>query len=167
MLDTISAQAAHPLRFLLEPHPARPGKMRFKQPPLKLSNRGRLIPDRSHHMLLGKSEDDLSQPRAGQDHDPEPWYVEAGHRTTNASGAPEFLGLQDAHENQLQGKFEAPKHGHIFDRTFVDVGGVPVEWRTALQWTREINPATGRPLLDPSAINGVHPGWDVANPPVP
>jgi hypothetical protein len=136
--------------------------MRFKQPPLKLSKRGRLIPDRNHETLIGRSEDDLSQPRAGQDHDPEPWYVEAGHGTTNASGAPEFLGLQDAHENQLQGKFE--KLRHIFDRTFVNVGGVPVEWRTALQWTREINPATGRPLLDPSAIEGVHPGDPVVRP---
>jgi len=165
MLKLISAQDNHPLRFLLEPDPAAPGKMRFKRPPLKLSNRGRLIPDRRHEILIGRSEDDLSQPRAGQDHDPEPWYVEAGHRTTNASGAPEFLGLQDAHDNQLQGKLE--RHGHIFERTFVDVGGVPVEWRTALQWTRDVDPVTGRPLLDPSSIGGVHPGEPVVRPPVP
>jgi RHS repeat-associated protein len=60
--------------------------------------------------------------------------VHAGHKITRHSGAPERLGLEDAWFNELA-NYKGEMQGAIFDRgRFLDIGGVPVDYRTARMW---------------------------------
>jgi hypothetical protein len=129
-LNTITSNDGHPLSFLVEQGPT--GRPQLKRPP-----------SGAHANLIGNETD------------PAPDYVQAGHRTTKASGAPEFLGVQDAHDNQREGIQE--KSGVIYDRSFVDIGDVPVEKRTALRWESEMDPATGQPKLAPGTTAASRP----------
>jgi hypothetical protein len=129
-LQTITSTPDHPLSFLVEDGPN--GVPQLKRPP-----------SRAHSNLIGNETD------------PAPDYVEAGHRTTRASGEPEFLGVQDAHDNQREGLEE--RRGVIYDRSFVDIGDVPVEKRTALRWEGETDPATGAPKLAPGTTAAARP----------
>jgi hypothetical protein len=61
--------------------------------------------------------------------------VQAGHLTSRFSGAAERFALEDAFFNQLSSCTGESK-GAIFFKTAVDVGGVPVEARTAEMWRR-------------------------------
>lgn len=149
MLNQIKADPNHPLRFLLETDAK--GKLRFKQPP-KNASRGELL---------------------GGENDPAPWYVQAGHGTSKHSGDDQYLGLQDAWDNQYQGAYQEgywvpgdpkdwklpvtdPDALPIVSRVFVEIGGVPVEKYTAQQWVQ-------LGLLDPEVLKNapVTAGWDV------
>jgi hypothetical protein len=76
--------------------------------------------------------------------------AQAGHATTRASGAAERFLLEDADFNQLTASSEAK--GVIFAKEGVDIGGVHVERRTALQYENMVDPSTSRPYLAPGTV---------------
>ncbi|AKJ32072.1 hypothetical protein AAW51_5381 [Caldimonas brevitalea] len=132
-LREIARDPAHLLRFLIEPKPSGKG-MRFLVPPT-----------REHHNLIGGD------------------YVESGHLTSNwslgsgATAAPEHLALQDAYSNQLDNVSIEQRHiGGFAERKAIDIGGVPVELRTARMWESE-----GK--LPAGTVAGAkpHTGWVV------
>jgi RHS repeat-associated protein len=94
----------HPLRFLLVQDN---GKFlrRFHKPPT-----------RRHEDLI--------------DH---PHVFEAGHLVSKHSGEPELLAVQAGWENQYD-NISGENKGVIIERAAIDVGGVPVELRTAEWW---------------------------------
>jgi RHS repeat-associated protein len=59
--------------------------------------------------------------------------VQAGHLTSRHSGALERFALEDAFFNQLS-NWKGEMQGAIFMKTAVNIGGVPVEARTAQLW---------------------------------
>lgn len=61
--------------------------------------------------------------------------VQAGHRISRHSGAPERFSLEDATFNQVS-NWRGETQGAIFVKEAVDIGGVPVERRTAEMWDR-------------------------------
>ena len=76
----------------------------------------------------------------GRKHGMEVPAVQVGHGDTLSklpSGAPERIYIEDADFNQYSNWFgETKSKGAIFKKTGVDIGGVPVERRTALMWER-------------------------------
>jgi RHS repeat-associated protein len=61
--------------------------------------------------------------------------VQAGHLTSRHSGAAERYGVEDAAFNQWSSN-KGETQGAVFQKSAVDVDGVPVEARTAQQWQR-------------------------------
>jgi hypothetical protein len=72
---------------------------------------------------------------------------------------PERFALQDAWSNQMDNK-SGEMHGVFFNRTAIDIDGVPVERRTAMQWEKE-------GLLAPGSVANAlpHTGWSPDNSP--
>ena len=62
--------------------------------------------------------------------------VQAGHLTSRHSGAPERFALEDPFYNQVS-NWKGETQGAIFNKPAVDIGGVPVERRTADEWRRQ------------------------------
>jgi RHS repeat-associated protein len=79
--------------------------------------------------------------------------VQAGHLTSLHSDAPEQLALEDSTFNQWSSN-RGESQGAIFIKTAVDIWGVPVEFRTALEWVRA-------GLLSPDVVFKAcfSPGW--------
>lgn len=148
--SVINSTPDHPLRFLLARDRNGNVKEEFRKSPSK------------------KHEDYI-----GNETDAEPLYVQAGHLTTKASGAHERLALQCSWLNQIDGVQESGAFAPgkrpvldpskpppepelvIFERSAIDIGGVPVEQRTATDWVRSGH-------LDPDVEKnaGPHAGWD-------
>jgi hypothetical protein len=61
--------------------------------------------------------------------------VQVGHQTAFASGAPEQFTLEDADLNQLSGQ-TIESRGAFSSKPGVEIGGVPVDLQSALQWER-------------------------------
>jgi RHS repeat-associated protein len=61
--------------------------------------------------------------------------VQAGHLTSRHSGEPERFAIEDAFFNQASSN-KGETQGAIFRKQAVEIGGVPVELRTALQYQR-------------------------------
>jgi len=59
--------------------------------------------------------------------------VQIGHLESYHSGAKERLCLEDADFNQVS-NWKGERHGAIFQKSCVLIGGVHVEYRTALMW---------------------------------
>jgi hypothetical protein len=59
--------------------------------------------------------------------------VQAGHLTSFHSGAPEALALEDSFFNQVS-NWKGERFGAVFEKAAVDIGGIPVEVRTAEMW---------------------------------
>ena len=59
--------------------------------------------------------------------------VQAGHLISRHSGEPEFFALEDSFFNQLS-NWKGETQGVIFGKGAVEIGGVPVELRTAYGW---------------------------------
>lgn len=129
----------HPLRFLLADRKRNPEI----DPKIKEFRRP---PSRRHDDLIGRSEDDISRPRTEQEIDHMPVYIQAGHLTSlsqlkaeAAAGltpGEERFALQDAWLNQYD-NIAGENAGVFMTRTAVDIGGIPVETRTAQMWERE------------------------------
>jgi hypothetical protein len=90
--------------------------------------------------------------------------VQAGHRVTKAyvkqSGEPEQLALQDAQYNQTAGQ-RGETQGAIFYNEAVEIGGIPVEKRTAEFYERQ--GAASHPGLPPGTVASAKPslGWQM------
>ena len=151
----------HPLRFLLADRKRNPEI----DPKIKELRRA---PSRRHEDLIGRSEDDMTRPRTGQDVDQMPVYVQAGHLTSlsqlkaeAAAGltpGQERFALQDAWLNQYD-NIAGENAGVFMTRTAVDIGGIPVETRTAQMWERE-------GYLPPNTVINApsHKGWTTSVP---
>jgi RHS repeat-associated protein len=61
--------------------------------------------------------------------------VQAGHMTSRHSGAPERFALEDSFFNQVS-NWRGETQGAIFRKPAVEIGGVPVDARTAEVWRR-------------------------------
>lgn len=59
--------------------------------------------------------------------------VQIGHLESLHSGAKERLCLEDADFNQIS-NWKGERHGAIFHKSCVSIGGVHVEYRTAQMW---------------------------------
>jgi len=68
----------------------------------------------------------------GNLHTPDPVW-EAGHAVSLHSGAPELLLIEDSMFNQLSSHV-GESRGHIFQKSGVVIGGLPVELRSALMY---------------------------------
>ena len=79
--------------------------------------------------------------------------VQAGHLTSLHSGARERLAIEDSLFNQLS-NWRGERQGAIFQKQAVNVGGVPVEERTARVWERIGKLPRGTVDRAPK-----HPGW--------
>jgi Bacterial toxin 5/Pre-toxin TG len=79
--------------------------------------------------------------------------VQAGHLTSRHSGEAERFALEDSFFNQLS-NWKGESQGAIFEKEAIDIGGVPVERRTAQTWEN-----TG--LLPKGTVQAApnHPGW--------
>jgi RHS repeat-associated protein len=79
--------------------------------------------------------------------------VQAGHRVSRHSGAPERFGLEDAFENQ-RANWRGETQGVVFDREFVKIGEHSVEKVTAQHWEAQGHLAKGTVDAAPK-----HLGW--------
>lgn len=84
--------------------------------------------------------------------------MQAGHHMSFHSGAPEHLALEDAWFNQLSSN-KGETQGAIFEKPAIDIGGIPVETRTAEMWEH-------LGLLPPGTVEHAphSPGWDPLEP---
>jgi hypothetical protein len=89
----------------------------------------------------------------GRTHLTEEPTVQAGHLVSRHAGFEERFALEDSYYNQ-QTSWVAESKGAIAVKPAVDIGGVPVELRTAEMWAR-----TG--VLDPAVLAQAtaHAGW--------
>jgi hypothetical protein len=79
--------------------------------------------------------------------------VQAGHLTSGHSKAQEFFAIEDSLYNKLSNDLGESK-GRIFLKEAVDIGGIPVERRTAEMWER--NDVIPKGTVANAAP---HPGW--------
>ena len=79
--------------------------------------------------------------------------VQAGHAISFHGGAPERLFVEDADFNQMS-NWRGERQGYIFEKTGVNIHGVPVERSTAEQWERLGLLPTGTVGKCP-----IHMGW--------
>ncbi|MCW7541299.1 polymorphic toxin type 5 domain-containing protein [Aquabacterium sp. A7-Y] len=159
-LREICAQTDHPLRFLLEDRSrggadADPKIKAFRKPPT-----------RQHEDLIGRSGDDIHRTPKEQGVDRNPFYFEVGHLVTDAqlraeaeaglTPEPERFALQDAWLNQYD-NIAGENAGVFLTRSALDIGGIPVEARTARMWVED-----GQ--LPPHILDQAkpHPGWTPA-----
>lgn len=71
----------------------------------------------------------------GRSHLSEEPGVQAGHMVSRHSGAPETFAVEDAFFNQVS-NWRGETQGAVFEKPAVEVGGIPVEGRTASMWQR-------------------------------
>ncbi|RZK26269.1 MAG: hypothetical protein EOO43_03315 [Flavobacterium sp.] len=106
-LKLIGEDSKHPLRFLLDENALSKGEYKFKT-----------VDSRSHSNLI--------------DH---PEIVEMGHVISKKSGEPEKVMLQAAWLNQFNANtIEKPKTLNFVENSFVDIGGIAVDVKTAEWW---------------------------------
>jgi hypothetical protein len=83
--------------------------------------------------------------------------VQIGHLESLHSGAAERLGLEDADFNQLS-NWKGERHGAVFHKSCVLIGGVHVEERTARSWESAGLLKKGTVATAPASA-GWMPGW--------
>jgi hypothetical protein len=110
------------------------------------------IKDEAHplHDLLYDSKRENWTSRADDTDEP---TVQAGHLVSRHAGLREYFALEDSSLNQLSGQ-QGETQGAIFVKTAIDIGGIPVERRTAELWEKQ-----GK--LDAGTVENAqpHPGW--------
>ena len=110
------------------------------------------IKDKDHPLkdLLYDSKKENWTSRADDADEP---TVQAGHLVSRHADLREYFALEDSSLNQLSGK-RGETQGHIFVKTAIDIGGIPVERRTAELWEKQ-----GK--LDVGTVENAqaHPGW--------
>lgn len=111
----------------------------------------RIAADAEHPLRFLVDDDGWLSRRADAD-DP---TVQAGHLVSRHSGAEERFALEDSSYNQVSSN-RGETQGYIFVKDAVEIGGVPVERRTAEMWER-----TG--LLEAGTVERAerHDGWRV------
>ena len=86
-------------------------------------------PDHPLQCLVEKSSGQWHPNAVGSESKPS---VDAGHLTSKWTGAPPFFALEDSDFNRVFNKGEnKTRHGVIYEKSAVLIGGVPVERRTA------------------------------------
>ena len=95
----------------------------------------RTILDDPHHPLSFLV-DRLTGKWVARSHLSEEPTVQAGHLTSRHSGAAERYAVEDALFNQLSNWKGETGRRAVFQKQAVDIGGVPVEYRTAKMYER-------------------------------
>jgi hypothetical protein len=114
-----------------EPNPYRPGYLNGVFMKEALAE----IKDKEHplHGLLYDSKKEDWTSRADDADEP---TVQAGHLVSRHAGLREYFALEDSSLNQLSGQ-KGETQGAIFVKTAIDIGGIPVERRTAELWEKQ------------------------------